>query len=38
MKKYTLGVIKEFLEKIDKVALSPAGEHLFQVHEESDRE
>lgn len=38
MEKYTLGVISEFPEKIDKVALTPAGEHLFQVQNEKERE
>ncbi len=31
MEKYTLGVLDDFPEKIDRMAMTPAGENLFQV-------
>ncbi len=37
IKKYTLGIIEEFPDKVDKVLLTPTGEHLFQVRNENER-
>ncbi len=38
MEKYMRGVLDDFPEKIDRTAMTPAGENLFQVREERERE